>query len=494
MTAPSTSCSPPGASAREPGSTIQLRDYQIRAVNDLRAHWRSRPLLHLATGGGKTAVACEIIRCAVAKGRRIVFIAHRRTLVYQARERLRSFGISAGVIMGDEPRTGQAVQVASIQTLARRDLDADIAICDEAHHATSKTWRSVLSRYHIVLGLTATPYRLDGSPLGDVFGHIVHGPSVTELISDGVLVMPRFFAPPGPDLKGVHKRGGEFVQSELEVAVSKPRIFADIRTTWDKHASGLRTIGFAVGIAHSKACAALWGDKGRHIDGETPQEERDQAVADLESGRIHALWNVDLINEGFDLPLLECAILARPTASLALHRQQIGRVMRSSVAKTGALVLDHAGNCARHGLPTDEVEVTLTGKAKRKTEAAPRTCPKCFAVISEWPCWDCGHEPEREEREIRKVEGELVEITGDQRRAWYAEQIDTASRLGYKIGYAKFRFKDRFGVWPRYKDIDETYKCSGHEYERRNYGVICARCLRARGAERDIVGAIAAPS
>jgi DNA repair protein RadD len=332
-----------------------------------------------------------------------------------------------------------------------------------------------------VIGLTATPYRLDGAPLGDVFGHIVHGPSVSELVANGVLINPRIYAPPGPDLNGVHSRGGDFVVGELELAVAKKNLVGDIVKHWEKHANGGRTVAFGVGIFHSKMIAEAFGSIGYHIDGGSPQEEREYAIAKLEAGEIKVLSNCDLIGEGWDLPSLDCAILARPTQSMALHRQQIGRVMRACPGKEGALVLDHAGNTHRHGVPTDEVDVSLEGKAKRKQEAAPRTCKECFAIIEEYPCWACGFKPEMVAREIESVGGELVEFvpeTIEQKRAWYAEKVALASANGYKLGYAKFKYKEKYHVWPRFKEIDATYVCSGHQFEQRSYGVICARCLR----------------
>lgn len=465
-----------------------LRPYQLQAVADLRSAWKQRPLLSMPTGGGKTHVACEIIRCAVDKGNLVIFVAHRRGLVYQARDRLAGFGIEAGIVMGKEDPGLGPVYVASVQTLARRTVPADVIIVDEAHHATSETWKEVIGRYRIVVGLSATPYRLDGSPLGDVFGVIVHGPTVSELIADGVLINPRFFAPPGPDLKGVHTRGGDYVPSELEDAVSKPGLIGDIVTHWKKHANGGRTVAFGVGIAHSKAIAAAFGDLGYHIDGSTPQEERDEAVRRLEAGEIKVLSNCDMIGEGWDLPSLDCAILARPTKSLALHRQQIGRVMRACPGKNGALILDHAGNTHRHGLPTDDVEVSLTGRAVRKQESAPRTCKKCFAVVEEYPCWCCGYTPPAEDREIKQTEGELVEFSGEHRVSRYREWIAIASTNGWKIGWAKFKYKQQFGVWPRHSEIDASYVCKEHTYEQRSYGIICARCLRKRGSERHSEG------
>lgn len=463
---------------------MQLRDYQLQAVADLRANWSRRPLLYAPVGSGKTVIMAEVVKCAVAKGRRVVFITHRRTLVYQTRDRFRQHGVECGVIMGKEDPGLGPVYVCSIQTLARRRVDADIAICDEAHHAVSPTWKRVLERYRIVLGCSATPYRLSGEALGDVFGVIVHGPSVSDLVANGILIAPRIFAPAPPDLKGVHVRGGDFVESELEEAMNKPRLVGDIVEHWKKLGGG-RTVAFAVGIEHSRSIAAAFGEIGYHIDGSTPQPEREHVLTMLRDGRIKVLSSVDVIGEGFDMPEIDCAILARPTKSLALFRQQVGRAMRSCHAKSGATLLDHAGNVFAHGLPTDDVEVSLEGRAKRKQEAAPRSCSKCFAIIDSTPCWNCGFIPEPQPREIEKRDGELVELSGDQRREWYARQIAIASSRGYKIGFAKVKFKERFGVWPRYKEQDEAYVCSRNEPEQRSYGLICARCLRAPHPERD---------
>jgi superfamily II DNA or RNA helicase len=167
---------------------------------------------------------------------------------------------------------------------------------------------------------------------------------------------------------------------------------------------------------------------------------------------------------------------------MALHRQQIGRVMRACPGKTGALILDHAGNTHRHGLPTDEISVSLEGEAKRKQEAAPRTCKKCFAVTDSYPCWCCGYEPEEVVREIATKDGDLSEIPPDspeQRRQWYAAQVAMVSDMGWKLGAAKYRYKQRYSVWPRFREEDAKYVCPGHVFETRTYGTVCARCLRS---------------
>lgn len=453
-----------------------LRPYQSAAVDAIRAALDRLPILALPTGAGKTVIALELIRGFDGT---VVFLTHRRELVKQARARLGN----VGVLMGSE-RSVERVTVASVQTLCRHEIQADLVIADEAHHATSDTWKRVLDRFSYRVGLTATPYRLDGSPLGDVFGEIIEGPSVRELISQGVLMEPRVYAPPGPDLRGVHKRGGEYVHGELQLRVEKPKLVGDIVEHWKKHANGLRTVAFAVGVQHSRMIADAFGPLAAHIDGSTPGPERDRAFAALKAGEIRVLVNCDLIGEGWDLPELECAILARPTASLALHRQQIGRIMRVCPGKS-AIVLDHAGNSHRHGLVTDRVEVSLTGKAK-KLDPAPPSCRECFAVMpGGYPCQECGFIPETEiaVRDIGHEDGELVEFVSVQdKKEWYAGIVASASLHGYRLGWAKNKYKEKYGSWPRLMgEIEAAYVCLKHEPEPRPYGIVCARCLRKVG-------------
>lgn len=459
-----------------------LRDYQQRVVCELEQAARNRPLLVLPTGAGKTVIACELIERFSGT---VVFLTHRRELVFQARDRLKQHGIEAGIVMGSEDREEARVQVASVQTLARRECQGDLLIVDEAHHANADSWRSVISRYPMVIGMTATPYRLDGSPLGDVFGSMVVGPSVKELVERGVLIEPIVYAPPGPDMTGIRVRAGEFEHGALTLRVDTPQLTGDIVAHWKKFGGGMKTIVFACGVEHSLHIQRAFMDAGvlaAHVDGSYEKERREDAFSALAGGDIEVLTNCDLVGEGWDLPALECAILARPTASMGLHRQQIGRIMRACKDKQGALVLDHAGNSHRHGLVTDEIEFSLHAKAVKKSPAPP-ACRECFAVMpGGYPCPQCGYEPDPEQirREIATKEGELVKFESKEARSeWYKGVVATANGRGYKLGWAKRQFKERYGVWPRgLKDVEEAYVCIRHEPERREYGVVCGRCLR----------------
>ena len=478
---------------------IQLRDYQQRAVEMLRAACRDRPICVLPTGAGKTVVASFILARTKLPA---LFVVHRRELVFQAYRRLLDHGVEAGVILsGHEPDPSKRVQVASIQTLARRARpDAGLVFLDEAHHATSNTWRKLVSDYSnaILIGLTATPFRLSGESLGDIFGRIVCPVTVRELCDQGVLVEPTVYGPPGPNMTGVRRVGGEY--DEAESVKRMAVLTGDIIEHWKRHALGRKTVAFAVNVAHSNMIANAFRDAGvpaTHIDGSSSNAQRDAALNALASGEIHVLCNCMILGEGWDLPALEVAILARPTTSLCLHMQQVGRIMRCAEGKDGALVLDHAGNHHAHGFVTDHIDYSLVTKVRTKAERPTKSCPNCYAIIStfESVCPQCGYTypvsaNATADRVIPDtVEGELVKMTAvsreDKQRA-YAELVSAANARNYRIGWARVQYRDRFKVWPRgMKHIEDAYVCRRHEIEQRPYGRVCARCLKT---ESDLRG------
>lgn len=407
-------------------TTPTLRPYQSAVIADLRASLRShrRVLVQLPTGGGKTVIAATVASGAHAKGRRAVFLCHRAELLRQASETFDRFGIPHGLIQAGAPLTDAAIQVASIQTLARRlgqMPPPDLVFADEAHHSVAGTWVKLLAAWPEarIVGLTATPERLDGRGLSDVFDAMVSGPSVVELMGGGYLSGYKAFAPSTVDLSGVRTRMGEYAAADLSAAVDKPALVGDIVSTYRKLAMGKRAILFAASIGHSKHLVEAFQSAGiaaRHVDGSTPADERAQAIADFAAGRTLVLSNVELFGEGFDVPAVEVVILARPTQSLSLHLQQIGRALRPAEGKPHALILDHAGNLARHGLPDDDREWSLDGLArgrKRGAEALPavKVCPDCFCTHRPAAaCPECGHQYAPMVRKLEEREGELQEV------------------------------------------------------------------------------------
>lgn len=437
-----------------------LRPYQERALAELHHHLAlgEHPLLAAPCGAGKTEIAA---RLAADLALPTLWLAHRIELVDQAATRLRAAGLDVGLLVAGGAIPATPVVVASLQTAVRRTLPAyRLAIHDEAHHVASDSWAALARRlpaaHHI--GLTATPYRLDGRPLGALFSRLIVACQPSALVEAGVLARPRVFAAAAPPAR-FHVRAGDFAHEEVEAAVNRPGLVADIVRTWQRLADRRKTICFAASVAHSEAIVARFqaaGHAARHLDGSTPAEERHAILAAWRGGTVQVVANCSLIAEGFDLPDIGAAILARPTQSLALHVQQCGRALRSAPGKTDALILDHAGNVARLGWPTQDVPVSLdegiTDRAERKERLpAVRRCPSCLAVAEGSPaaCPECGRAyPVKAVVPVERA-GELTEQAPFEvrRAAWDAIEAERIAR-GWKEGYSAVRYHEKFGAWP----------------------------------------------
>lgn len=382
---------------------IEDRSYQDEAViNTSSAYQRgSRSVLLVCpTGGGKTVIASKIVRRILSAGKRTLFLAHRRELIKQAKNKLEDNELGCGVIMpGFKPSSAEMIQVGSIQTVIRRSItEPDYIIFDEAHHVTpDNSYGNLRDRYPDarILGLTATPFRLDGRGLSDVFDQYVPTRTPAQLRDLGFLCPISGWVYRTLDTSGVRTVHGDFDQSQL--ANLDNTILGDVVGEWLKHfrENRVRTILFACGVEHSKQFVAAFraaGVAAEHIDGETPIAERDAILERVRSGETHILSNCNVATEGFDLPELACCILARPTKSLCMYLQQVGRVMRTAPGKTHAVIHDHANCLMRHGTPYDETRefIPSTTKNKGETLSALRRCPKCGAISDETVCPECG--------------------------------------------------------------------------------------------------------
>ena len=441
---------------------MKLRPYQNEIISDTRLSMRQgckKNLIVSPTGSGKTALTAEMLKTASRKGKRCWFIVHRRELIKQSVKAFDLVGIRHGIISASFPVEHQApVQICSIQTLARRYKNIpppDMIVWDEAHHCGAKTYSDIhahfSNKFHI--GLTATPERLDGKGLNKYFSHMIQGPSTEELIELGWLSPYKMFAPNQLDTSKLHTRMGDYIKSEMNELVDKPVITGSAIGEYNKLAPGARAVVFCIGVKHSQHVVSEFnrrGIKAAHVDGETPRSERDRAIEQFAAGKIKVLCNVDLFGEGFDLPAIEVAILLRPTQSLALYLQQVGRSLRLYEGKKQAIILDHVGNCMRHGLPDDVREWSLEGKEGRlrgskNGEPSIRNCPQCFAVqVSSKPvCNYCGHVFESQARSIEEVEGELQEVDPAVVRRQrmeeqsYAHTMAQLTALGIKRGYKR---------------------------------------------------------
>jgi len=450
---------------------VQLRDYQQRAVDDVRDAYREgarRVLLTAPCGAGKTVIFSHVCRTAASRGKRVTILVHRQELVDQVAAALTAFAVPHGFIAsGYEARHGESVQIASVMTLARRleqTAAPDLLICDEAHHATAGQWDRIIKAFpHArVLGVTATPCRLSGAGLGDTFDRLIVGPTVSELTAAGHLCPARVFAPPTIDMTGAHTLMGDYVKFEVAAAAEKPTVTGDAIDHYQRLTPGKRAVVFCVSLRHAEAIAAaarMAGITALVIDGGMDRDVRRRVIADFAQGRIQWLVTVDLISEGFDVPAIEVGIFLRPTQSLALWLQQAGRVIRTHPGKDTAWLLDHAGNTTRHGLPSEdrawELQSTAVRAGARKPALTVRVCPKCFsAQRSGRPtCGNCGARFEIESRRVQSEPGELAEITPEEAakrreradigRAAHGgnrERLQEIARIkGYKPGWVEHR-------------------------------------------------------
>lgn len=468
--------------------TLDLRAYQVdqyeRARERIRAGVRTL-LFQLPTGGGKTVIVAKMLATSAARNYRGWFNVHRRELVKQSVVTLgESAGLNVGIVAAGFPGDRhQQIQVCSIPTLVkRRELlgDPHLIVWDECHHLAARSWGELFEKYPnaVHIGMTATPERLDGTGLGKYFEEMICGPTTADLIKLGYLSPFRLFAPNMVDLSAVHTVGGDYNKKELNAAMMRSSIVGDALDHYRKHASGMRAVVFMWSVASSIDMARRFNEAGipaAHVDGETDSVTRDRAIDDFKSGRLRVLTNVDLFGEGFDVPAIEAAFLLRPTRSLALYLQQVGRALRMFPGKREALIFDHAGNCRMHGMPDDERVWSLAGRAKEKKrgDAPPiKQCPRCYAASSAAvdSCKHCGYVFIAAPREIEQIEGDLseVDLVAERARAreaeaQYFQKVDTLDGL---IAIGKMRGYKSPERWARAVWKGRIAKKAGEEARR----------------------------
>lgn len=462
---------------------MNLRPYQQKGVADIRNAYRDgyrAPLFVLPTGGGKTVVFAHIAATSAQKGKRVLILVHRIELIRQTAAKLRESGVRVGLINPMfSPDPSAPVQVASVQTMVKRShlyRTFDLIITDEAHHIVSSTYRTILDFYPdaFQLGVTATPIRGDGRGLGKidggVFDSLILGPSVSDLIGQGHLVRPVIYAPRERlDFSDVRTRMGDYDKAEIERRVDKPKITGDAVLHYRDLCSGAPSVWFCISVAHAQHVAEQFkaaGYRAVAVDGKMDDITRGRALNGLATGEVEVVTSCDLISEGTDIPAIACAGLLRPTQSLGLYLQQVGRALRPSKGKDRAIILDHVGNVLIHGLPEETRAWSLEGemKARRsKKEKAEQPinvhqCENCYAVFeaSLLICPECGHVRVAKGREIGKQDGQLVELTDYHKlqlkrekkqeigRAKTLEDLEKiAEARGYKKQWAKHVFESR---------------------------------------------------
>ncbi|MDI6808506.1 MAG: DEAD/DEAH box helicase family protein [Candidatus Eisenbacteria bacterium] len=436
---------------------------------------------------GKTILACEIIKQHVNAGLNVLFLASLRELIYQAVDKLKQYGVYAAPIMaGVEPDYSAAVQVASVQTLLARSFKrsaielpkADLLVADECHLAMADTWKRIFAAYPEtrILGLTATPARMDNRGLGDLFEKMVHTASIKELTEQGYLVPLKYFAPTIPDLHAIKVTAGDYNQGSLETAMDKPILIGDIVENWARIAKNRLTVVFCSGVKHSMHVRDAFravGIPADHVDGSTSPEERQMVYAKMNSGECQVVCNDSVFVLGWDFPPISCCVLARPTKSIVRYIQMIGRILRPSPGKIDAILIDHTGSVYEHGPVEGYTHWELTKgtglasehQEKRKKEGKKEiVCTSCKAVY--WGrkiCPECGNEPKTFGEGIEYRDGYLYEVGkiemesgGIPRRDWYKQLLWIARDRGFKAGWAAHKYKERFGCWPNGMSKNET--------------------------------------
>lgn len=399
---------------------MQIRDYQEKALQSIIEKYETgtkKVLLQLPTGGGKTVIFAELIKkLKEKKGKEFksLVLAHKKELVLQAKEKIEAVvKEECGIIKaGIKPNKQANIQVASVQSLQRRAKPpADLIVIDEAHHATAATYQNILKEYPeaLILGCTATPIRSDGYGLNDVFEEIVLGPSVEWLIESGYLSQYKVFVSPEQlKVKRLTKKNSkEYSQKELETCLEQNhKINKSVIEQWQEKAVGKQTLIFCISVAHSEKLAKMFQENGiaaAHLDGTYSDIERDVILNKFRNKEIQVLTNCAIVSEGFDVPAIEVIQIVRPTTSLGLWLQILGRGLRPDSQKKFALILDHTDNVSRLGFPDEAHQWSLAPVAANKDYAKQcNNCGHCFKPMPNHPSTKFAYSfvPRHSEKEI----------------------------------------------------------------------------------------------
>jgi superfamily II DNA or RNA helicase len=456
----------------------RLRDYQRDGLDSLREGIKQghrAQLLYAPTGAGKTEIAIALMEYSRRMGRRSAMIMDRIVLCNQTSTRLDSYGIEHGVLQASHwrYRPAERIQVCSAQTLEKRKSfpGLDLLIVDEAHQIRKATAKFIDAHPTIkVIGLSATPFT---KGLGNVFTNVVNTVTTKDLVDTGMLVPLKVFIAREIDMSGAKKIAGEW--SDAEATERGIKITGDVVNEWIKktheiYGRARKTIVFAASVAHGADLASKFNEAGynfvpiSYMDTDEYKKEVFEDFAKPDT-RINGLIAVDILTKGFDVPDVCIGISARPfSKSLSSHIQQMGRVMRMHPSKDFAVWIDHGGNYVRFREDWDSIYAEGAGdlddgreKPKKEPTVKEKEAAKCPRCGSIWGnsdiCSHCGFKRERRGNIIEKV-GELVELEGKtvskvDKQTFYSELLYMVKNRGYKEGWAAWKYKEKFGVFPR---------------------------------------------
>ena len=398
---------------------IELRDYQQDLLDRIRLAFSASPtsriMLQLPTGGGKTCIAGELLSGWLAGKRKAVWLTHRSELATQTEGMLEEAGVTATANMQWTPRKNaptllNGVVILMAQTVSRRNARAnvwdgynadDLMIIDEAHHATADGWMRAIRQWKgSIVGMTATPWRLSlREGFAHMFEELLCGPKVADLQSDNWLCLARVVSPPEEERiqGGKVDHTGDYSESGIEQVNEDRDVWtAGALRFWQKHGEGRQTLVYAVSVRHARNLVAVFNGAGIPAGlllGDSPMTERATLIDQFRTETIKVLINVAVATEGFDLPDASCIVLTRPTKSLSLYLQMVGRGLRPKHDHGNCVVLDIAGNSLQHGLPEEDRNWSLQPRGAPPTGDPPVVwCPGCESLspAASHRCTTCG--------------------------------------------------------------------------------------------------------
>lgn len=418
--------------------TFKLRPYQsetIANILDSMRHGNKRIIVQQPPRTGKTVIMADIARRATGKGNRVMFLIHRKEVLDQAIETFKADGVDMSL-----------ATMGMVQTLTRQvaRLPApQLILVDEAHHAIAKSYQRILKAFPdaYVLLFTATPVRTGHEQLDKITDAIIPGKSIKWLTDQGYLAPFRYFSMPDIDTVKLKKSStGDYTIGSMDEAIDKA-VYGDVIEQYNLHAKGMQAVCYSYSVASAKMLADRFNEAGIsavEVDGETPEERRDELVQRFRDQKIKVMVNVNLFTEGIDLPNVDCVIMVRPTQSLALYLQFAMRCLNPRKGKE-AVIIDHVENWKRFGTPSadrDWEQAIVTSKKRKKADPTPPTvqCNQCMMVwelkdLINGCCPECGFKITKDRKPVEVVKTNLVEIDQETENARY--------EADHRVGMAK---------------------------------------------------------
>ena len=446
---------------------ITLRPYQRESIDATYQHWEAGggdALIVIPTGGGKSLIIAQLLKELRESYplMRICIVTHVKELIAQNYAELMKIwpdahaGIhSAGIGRRDTHHPILFCGIQSVWNKAHKLGKFDLILVDEAHLISRKAesmygkfFKSLRDTYPDmrILGLTATPYRLDSGRLDKgedrMFDEIVYDANVSDLIEQGYLSQLISKATKAEiNVSGVHKRGGEFIASELEQAAMANDLVKRAAEEIVARGHDRRAwLCFCSGVDHAIAVRDALRELGvnaEEIDGGTPKEERDRLIRNFRDGHIKCLTSVNVLSIGFNVPHVDLIALLRPTESAGLYIQQVGRGFRKAPGKENALILDFAGNVRKHGPVNMVVGKGKNPSSGERDESAPcKTCPECegYVPIAMQECMYCGYEWPPKEQVKHAPKPEDVDILSKRSDSGWMQVLSADYGVHNKIG------------------------------------------------------------